>query len=279
MLTIGSHLSISKGYAAMGRNALKIGANTLQFFSRNPRGTKAKAIDEQDIAAFRQICKENHFGTLLCHAPYILNACSADPELRKLARDTMADDLRRMEYLPGNLYNFHPGSHVKQGAQVGIEFIAEMLNAILKPEQHTTVLLETMAGKGSEVGRSFEELAAILERVELKEKMGICLDTCHIHDGGYDIVNELDQVLDQFDRIIGLERLKAIHLNDSKNPCGSHKDRHEKIGQGCIGLDALVRVINHPRLRRLPFYLETPNELPGYAEEIRLLRSAYQSAD
>lgn len=279
MLTIGSHLSISKGYAAMGRDALKIGANTLQFFSRNPRGTRAKAIDEQDIAAFRQICKENHFGTLLCHAPYILNACSADPELRKLARDTMADDLRRMEYLPGNLYNFHPGSHVKQGAQVGIEFIAEMLNAILKPEQHTTVLLETMAGKGSEVGRSFEELAAILERVELKEKMGICLDTCHIHDGGYNIVNELDQVLGQFDRIIGLERLKAIHLNDSKNPCGSHKDRHEKIGQGCIGLDALVRVINHPRLRRLPFYLETPNELPGYAEEIRLLRSAYQPAD
>lgn len=278
MLTIGSHLSISKGYAAMGRDALKIGANTLQFFSRNPRGTKAKAIDEKDIAVFRQICEENHFGTLLCHAPYILNACSADPELRKLARDTMADDLNRMEYLPGNLYNFHPGSHVKQGAETGIEMIAEMLNAILKPEQHTTVLLETMAGKGSEVGRNFEELAAILERVELKEKMGICLDTCHIHDGGYDIVNELDQVLDNFDQVIGLDRLKAIHLNDSKNPCGSHKDRHEKIGLGCIGLDALVRIINHPRLCHLPFYLETPNELPGYAEEIRLLRSAYKAA-
>lgn len=277
MLTIGSHLSVSKGYAAMGRDALKIGANTLQFFSRNPRGTRAKAIDEKDIAAFRQICEDNHFGTLLCHAPYILNACSADPEIRKLARDTMADDLQRMEYLPGNLYNFHPGSHVKQGADAGIEMIADMLNSILKPEQHTTVLLETMAGKGSEVGRSFEELAAIIDRVELKDKMGICLDTCHVHDGGYDIVNELDHVLEEFDRVIGLNRLKAIHLNDSKNPLGSHKDRHEKIGQGCIGLDALVRIINHPLLCHLPFYLETPNELPGYAEEIRLLRDAYQS--
>lgn len=278
MLTIGSHLSISKGYAAMGRNALKIGANTLQFFSRSPRGTKAKAIDEKDIAAFRQICQENHFGTLLCHAPYILNACSADPDLRKLAKDTMADDLQRMEYLPGNLYNFHPGSHVKQGVDVGIKMIAEMLNSILKPEQHTTVLLETMAGKGSEIGRSFEELAAIIQQVELKEKMGVCLDTCHIHDGGYDIVNQLDQVLEEFDRTIGLEYLKAIHLNDSKNPCGSHKDRHEKIGHGCIGLEALVRVINHPLLCRLPFYLETPNELPGYAEEIKLLRNAYQAS-
>lgn len=278
MLTIGSHLSISKGYAAMGRNALKIGANTLQFFSRSPRGTKAKAIDEKDIAAFRQICQENHFGTLLCHAPYILNACSADPDLRKLAKDTMADDLQRMEYLPGNLYNFHPGSHVKQGVDVGIKMIAEMLNSILKPEQHTTVLLETMAGKGSEIGRSFEELAAIIQQVELKEKMGVCLDTCHIHDGGYDIVNQLDQVLEEFDRTIGLEYLKAIHLNDSKNPCGSHKDRHEKIGHGCIGLEALVRVINHPLLCRLPFYLETPNELPGYAEEIKLLRNAYQTS-
>lgn len=278
MLTIGSHLSISKGYAAMGRNALKIGANTLQFFSRSPRGTKAKAIDEKDIAAFRQICQENHFGTLLCHAPYILNVCSADPDLRKLAKDTMADDLQRMEYLPGNLYNFHPGSHVKQGVDVGIKMIAEMLNSILKPEQHTTVLLETMAGKGSEIGRSFEELAAIIQQVELKEKMGVCLDTCHIHDGGYDIVNQLDQVLEEFDRTIGLEYLKAIHLNDSKNPCGSHKDRHEKIGHGCIGLEALVRVINHPLLCRLPFYLETPNELPGYAEEIKLLRNAYQTS-
>lgn len=275
MLTIGSHLSISKGYAAMGRDALKIGANTLQFFSRNPRGTKAKAIDENDIAAFRQICAENHFGTLLCHAPYILNACSADPGLRKLARDTMADDLARMEYLPGNLYNFHPGSHVKQGAEAGIEMIADMLNSILKPEQHTTVLLETMAGKGSEVGRSFEELAAIIDRVELKDKMGVCLDTCHIHDGGYDIVDQLDHVLEEFDRVIGLDRLKAIHLNDSKNPCGSHKDRHEKIGDGCIGMNALVRVINHPLLCRLPFYLETPNELPGYAREIQILRDAY----
>ena len=279
MLTIGSHLSIAKGYAAMGKNALKIGANTLQFFSRNPRGTKARAMDENDIAAFLQICEENHFGTLLCHAPYILNACSADAGLRKLARDTMADDLKRMEYLPENLYNFHPGSHVKQGAEVGIELIAETLNDILTPEQHTTVLLETMAGKGSEVGRNFEELAAILERVELKKKMGVCLDTCHIHDGGYDIVHHLNQVLADFDRIIGLEYLKAIHLNDSKNPCGSHKDRHEKIGQGYIGFEALTNVINHPRLRHLPFYLETPNELPGYAEEIRMLREAYMEAN
>ena len=273
MLTIGSHLSISKGYAAMGRDALKIGANTLQFFSRNPRGTKARAIEEKDIAAFRQICQEHDFGTLLCHAPYILNACSADPGLRDLARDTMADDLKRMEYLPGNLYNFHPGSHVKQGTEAGITMISEMLNSILTPEQHTTVLLETMAGKGSEVGGKFEELAAIIERVELKDKVGVCLDTCHVHDGGYDIVHHLDEVLEEFDQIIGLEKLKAIHLNDSKNPCGSHKDRHEKIGQGCIGLDALVRVINHPLLCHLPFYLETPNELPGYAQEIRLLRS------
>lgn len=275
MLTIGSHLSVSKGYAAMGKSALQIGANTLQFFSRNPRGTKAKAINEKDLAAFRQICEENHFGPVLCHAPYILNACSADPELRKLARDTMEDDLNRMEYLPGNLYNFHPGSHVKQGADVGITLIADMLNSILKPDQHTTVLLETMAGKGSEVGRSFFELASIIEKVELKEKVGVCLDTCHVHDAGYDIIHNLDGVLEDFDRIIGLDRLKAIHLNDSKNPCQSHKDRHEKIGQGCIGLEALTNVINHPKLCRLPFYLETPNELPGYAKEIELLRSLY----
>ncbi|MDO5411548.1 MAG: deoxyribonuclease IV [Lachnospiraceae bacterium] len=274
MLTIGSHLSIAKGFTAMGENAVKIGANTLQFFSRNPRGTKARPLDEKDIAGFRQICEENHFGRLLCHAPYILNACSADPGLRDLARDTMADDLARMEYLPGNLYNFHPGSHVKQGADAGIKMIAEMLNSILKPEQHTTVLLETMAGKGTEVGRNFEELAAIIEQVDLKDKMGICLDTCHVHDGGYDIIYHLDDVLEEFDRIIGLKRLKAIHLNDSKNPCGSHKDRHEKIGEGYIGAEALIRITRHPLLCELPFYLETPNELDGYAKEIKLLRNA-----
>lgn len=279
MLTIGSHLSIAKGYTAMGKDALKIGANTLQFFSRNPRGTKARALDEADISEFLKICKEHHFGTLLCHAPYILNACSKDPELRILARDTMADDLKRLEYLPGSFYNFHPGSHVKQGTEIGIEQIADLLNAILTPHQQTTVLLETMAGKGSEIGKSFEELAAILERVEQKDKMGICLDTCHVHDAGYDLVNHLDDVLETFDRTIGIAKLKAIHLNDSKNPCGSHKDRHEKIGQGYLGLETFIQIINHPLLRNLPFYLETPNELSGYAEEIQLLRSHYNNQD
>lgn len=275
MLTIGCHLSVSKGFTAMGKDALKIGGNTMQFFSRNPRGTKAKAIDEKDVAAFLALCQENHFGTLLCHAPYILNGCSADPEIRKLARETMADDLRRMEYLPGNLYNFHPGSHVKQGAEAGIEMIADMLNQILTPDLHTTVLLETMAGKGTEVGRNFEELAAIIDRVECKELMGVCMDTCHVHDGGYDIVNNLEGVLDEFDQIIGLSRLKAVHMNDSKNPINAHKDRHAKIGEGYIGLEALVGVINNPRLQGLPVFLETPNELPGYAAEIALLRSRY----
>lgn len=275
MLTIGCHLSVSKGFTAMGKDALKIGGNTMQFFSRNPRGTKAKAIDEKDVAAFLALCQENQFGTLLCHAPYILNGCSADPDIRKLARETMADDLRRMEYLPGNLYNFHPGSHVKQGAEAGIEMIADMLNQILTPDLHTTVLLETMAGKGTEVGRNFEELAAIIDRVECKDLMGVCMDTCHVHDGGYDIVNNLEGVLDEFDQIIGLSRLKAIHMNDSKNPINAHKDRHAKIGEGYIGLEALVGVINNPRLQGLPVFLETPNELPGYAVEIALLRSRY----
>lgn len=276
MLTIGCHLSVSKGFTAMGKDALRVGGNTMQFFSRNPRGTKAKAIDEKDIASFLDLCKENNFGTLLCHAPYILNGCSADPEIRKLARDTMADDLQRMEYLPGNLYNFHPGSHVKQGAEAGIQMIADMLNQILSPDLHTTVLLETMAGKGTEVGRSFEELAAIIDKVEYKEMMGVCMDTCHVHDGGYDIINSLDDVLDEFDQIVGLDRLKAIHMNDSKNPINAHKDRHEKIGEGYIGLEALVGVINNPRLQGLPVFLETPNELPGYQAEIELLRSRYQ---
>lgn len=274
MLTIGCHLSSSKGYLAMGKEAVKIDANTFQFFTRNPRGTKAKAIDENDVERFLAFAKENGIEQILTHAPYTLNACSADEHLRELARDTMADDLRRMEYTPGNCYNFHPGSHVGQGAEAGIAFIADMLNQILKPEQRTTVLLETMSGKGSEVGREFEELREILDRVECKERMGVCLDTCHVWDGGYDIVNDLEGVIGKFDRIIGLEKLKAIHLNDSLNPLGAHKDRHAKIGEGCIGEEALKRVVTHPALKDLPFYLETPNELPGYAREIAVMREA-----
>lgn len=274
MLTIGCHLSSSKGYLAMGKEAVKIDANTFQFFTRNPRGTKAKAIDENDVERFLAFAKENGIERILAHAPYTLNACSADEHLRELARDTMADDLRRMEYTPGNCYNFHPGSHVGQGAEAGIAFIADMLNQILKPEQRTTVLLETMSGKGSEVGREFEELREILDLVECKERMGVCLDTCHVWDGGYDIVNDLEGVIGKFDRIIGLEKLKAIHLNDSLNPLGAHKDRHAKIGEGCIGEEALKRVVTHPALKDLPFYLETPNELPGYAREIAVMREA-----
>ena len=274
MLTIGCHLSSSKGYLAMGKEAVKIDANTFQFFTRNPRGKKAKAIDENDVERFLAFAKENGIERILAHAPYTLNACSADEHLRELARDTMADDLRRMEYTPGNCYNFHPGSHVGQGAEAGIAFIADMLNQILKPEQRTTVLLETMSGKGSEVGREFEELREILDRVECKERMGVCLDTCHVWDGGYDIVNDLEGVIGKFDRIIGLEKLKAIHLNDSLNPLGAHKDRHAKIGEGCIGEEALKRVVTHPALKDLPFYLETPNELPGYAREIAVMREA-----
>lgn len=275
MLTIGCHLSSSKGFKNMGEDALSIGANTFQFFTRNPRGSKAKDIDEKDVEEFLDIITENNFGKILAHAPYTLNACSADPKNREFAIEIMKDDLKRMEYIPGNLYNFHPGSHVKQGAEVGIQYIADALNEILTEEQNTTVLLETMAGKGTEVGRSFQEIAEIISKVNLKEKMGVCLDTCHIHDAGYDIVNDLDNVLDEFDKIIGLERLKAIHLNDSKNPFESHKDRHETIGNGYIGLDAITRIINHPKLRNLPFYLETPNELDGYKKEIQLLRERY----
>jgi len=276
MLNIGCHLSVSKGYEAMGEEALKIGANTFQFFTRNPRGGKAKEIDAKDAEALLEIAKENKFAKMLAHAPYTLNACSADENTRKFALEVMADDLERMEYLPNNLYNFHPGSHVKQGIEVGIEYIINMLNTVLKPEHTTTVLLETMSGKGTEVGRSFEELKQILDGVTLSEKMGVCLDTCHVYDAGYDIVNDLDGVLDEFDRIIGLHKLCAIHLNDSKNPFESHKDRHEKIGEGSIGLEAFIRIINHPKLRHLPFFLETPNELAGYAEEIKILREAYQ---
>lgn len=272
MLTIGCHLSSSKGYLAMGKEAVKIDANTFQFFTRNPRGTKAKAIDENDVERFLVFAKENGIERILAHAPYTLNACSADEHLRELARDTMADDLRRMEYTPGNCYNFHPGSHVGQGAEAGIAFIADMLNQILKPEQRTTVLLETMSGKGSEVGREFEELREILDRVECRERMGVCLDTCHVWDGGYDIVNDLDDVLNEFDRVIGLDRLKAVHFNDSMNDCGSHKDRHAKIGEGKIGAEAMRRVALHPLLEGRPFILETPNDDEGYRREIQMVR-------
>ena len=256
----------------MGKTALAIGANTCAFFTRNPRGGAATAIDSTDAAALRELLAANNFGTLVAHAPYTLNPCSEKPHAHEFARECMADDLVRMEAVPGSYYNFHPGSHVKQGVDVGIELIAGLLNEVLRPEQTTTVLLETMAGKGTEVGRTFEELAAIIERVELSDHMGVCLDTCHVHDGGYDIVNNLDGVLDEFDRVIGIERLRAVHLNDSKNPCGAHKDRHERIGEGYIGLEAFERIVTHPQLRDLPFILETPNELPGYAAEIELLR-------
>ena len=275
MFYIGSHISSSKGYAAMGRQAIKLGASTFAFFTRNPRGGKAKEIKETDVQKYLEIAKEQKFGPVVAHAPYTLNVCAAKEDLRVFARETMADDLQRMEYIPGNYYNFHPGSHVGQGAEIGIEKIAEVLNDVLLPEQTTTVLLETMAGKGSEVGRSFEELRAILDRVKLQEKMGVCLDTCHVWDAGYDIVHDLDGVLQEFDRVIGLECLKAIHINDSMNPLGAHKDRHEKIGQGHIGLEAFGRIINHPALCHLPFVLETPNDDEGWAREIAMLKEAY----
>ena len=273
MFYIGCHLSCSKGFTAMERDAERIGATTFQFFTRNPRGSSVKALDLEDIREFLKRKEEKGLGTLVAHAPYTLNACSADEKVREFARNTMADDLARLEHTPGNVYNFHPGSHVKQGTETGIRLIAETLNAILKPEQSTIVLLETMAGKGSEVGSRFEELKEILDRVELSEKMGVCLDTCHVWDGGYDIAGDLDGVLTEFDRIVGLSRLKAVHLNDSMNPLGARKDRHARIGEGHIGLDALVRVVNHPALRELPFCLETPNDLEGYKREIGLLRS------
>lgn len=275
MLTIGCHLSSSKGYLAMGKDALKINANTFQFFTRNPRGSKAKDLNLTDISNYLNFAREHGIRRILAHAPYTLNACSADESVREFARLTMADDLNRLEHTPGNCYNFHPGSHVGQGAEIGISYISNLLNEILKPEQHTTVLLETMAGKGSEVGREFEELREILDRVSLSDHMGVCLDTCHVWDGGYDIVHHLDEVLTRFDQVIGLKRLKAVHLNDSLNPLGAHKDRHARIGEGHIGLEALIRVINHPALQGLPFYLETPNELDGYAREIQILRDAY----
>ena len=276
MLRIGCHLSSSKGYLAMGKEAVKIGANTFQFFTRNPRGGKAKALDPVDVEKYLAFAGENGIAKILAHAPYTLNPASKDEGLRRFAFDTMQDDLRRLEYLPDAMYNFHPGSHVAQGAGQGIELIAEHLNRLFEEEFSTTVLLETMAGKGSEVGRSFEELRSIIDRVERKDRLGVCLDTCHVFDSGYDIVSQLDTVLEEFDRVIGLERLKAIHLNDSMNVLGSRKDRHEKLGKGNIGLDAFTAIINHERLRELPFYLETPNELDGYADEIALLKKLYQ---
>lgn len=276
MLNIGCHLSASKGYTHMAKEAISIGGNTFQFFTRNPRGGKAKEVDPKDVESFLNISKENDFAKILAHAPYTINVCSADEGIRKFGKDTMKDDLEKLEFVPGNMYNFHPGSHVGQGTDEGIRLIIEALNEILWKEQSTTVLLETMAGKGSEVGRSFEELKRIIDGVELKEKLGVCLDTCHVYDAGYDIVNNLDKVLDEFDKVIGLDRLKAIHINDSKNPFESHKDRHEKIGEGSIGIEAFKRIINHPKLRDLPFYLETPNELDGYEKEIALLKSLYE---
>ena len=273
MFQIGCHLSASKGFFHMGKEAVALGGNTFQFFTRNPRGGAAKAIDEKDVESFKAFAKENGIHVILAHAPYTLNACSADESTREFAKNTFADDLKRMEYVPGNLYNFHPGSHVKQGVEIGIDYITQMLNEVLKPEQTTKVLLETRAGKGSEIGRSFEELRAIIDRVELNDHLGVCLDTCHVYDAGYDIVNDLDGVLKQFDEIIGIDRLYAIHINDSKNPFESHKDRHEKIGEGSIGTEAFERIINHPMLADKPFFLETPNELDGYAKEIALLKS------
>lgn len=276
MFYIGCHLSSSDGFLAMGQTALQIGANTFQFFTRNPRGSKAKPIDPDDASALRALMAEHNFGTLVAHAPYTINPCSKDEHTREFARMTLSDDLARMEYIPDNVYNFHPGSHTGQGLEVGITQIAETLNAILTPQQHTTVLLETMAGKGTEVGSRFEELREILHRVTLSDKMGVCLDTCHVSDAGYDVAGDLDGVLTEFDRVIGLSRLRAVHVNDSLNPVGAHKDRHARIGEGALGTEAFRRIVNHPALQGLPMVLETPNELPGYAREIALLRRMRQ---
>ena len=277
MLHIGCHLSAAKGFLNMGKEAQSIGADTFQFFTRNPRGGAAKEISDEDVVAFLKFHQEHHFTTLLAHAPYTINPCSDNAQTREFAEMAMADDLKRMEYIPNNLYNFHPGSHVGQGVKKAIDLIADLLNRVLKPEMTTTVLLETMSGKGSEVGSQFEELRTIIDKVELSEKMGVCLDTCHVYSAGYDIVNQLDDVLNEFDRIIGLCRLKAIHLNDSMMPFASHKDRHEKIGKGTIGANAIIRFINHPKLKKLPFLLETPNELDGYTEEISFLKAHFQA--
>lgn len=271
-ISIGCHLSSSEGFLAMGKTALSLGADTFAFFTRNPRGGSAKPLDKQDASSLSDFLKEHNFAKLVAHAPYTLNACSDKEDIRRFAREVFADDLYRMEHIGGQYYNFHPGSHLKQGVEEGIKLICETLNAVLKPEQTTTVLLETMAGKGSEVGRSFEELKMIIDRVELNDKLGVCLDTCHVYDAGYDIVNNLEGTLEKFDKIIGLEKLKAVHINDSKNPFSSHKDRHELIGKGSIGLEAFTRIVNHPVLNKLPFILETPNTNEGYSEEIKLLK-------
>lgn len=273
MQYIGCHLTISKGFAAMGQEAVRLGGNTAQFFTRNPRGGKAKDIDPADIAGLRDIMEEHRFGPLIAHAPYTINPCAAKPETLEFARITMADDLRRLDFLPGTLYNFHPGSHVGQGAEAAVEKIAETLNLVLYPEMQTTVLLETMAGKGTEMGSSFQELRAILDRVALSDRVGVCLDTCHVSDAGYDIIGDLDGVLEEFDRVIGLDRLRALHLNDSMNPPGSHKDRHERLGKGFLGMDTFRHIMTHPLLRNLPKVLETPNDTHGYAEEIALLHT------
>ncbi|MCI9083038.1 MAG: deoxyribonuclease IV [Lachnospiraceae bacterium] len=274
MLRIGCHLSSSKGYLAMGKEAVKIGANTFQFFTRNPRGGKAKELNLSDVEAYLEFAEEHGIGQILAHAPYTLNACAKDAGLRQFAYNTMCDDLNRLKYIPEAMYNFHPGSHVGQGTEAGISFIADILNRI--HEQRTTILLETMAGKGTEMGRSFEELAMIIDRVEDSSHLGVCLDTCHVFDGGYDIVHKLDKTLKEFDQVIGLNRLKAVHLNDSKNELGSHKDRHEKIGEGRIGIETFAAIVKHPKLKELPFYLETPNDLEGYQREIALLREKAQ---
>lgn len=288
MLTIGCHLSTTKGYRAMGETALSIGANTFAFFTRNPRGGKAKELDMDDVAALRELMSQNDFGPLVAHAPYTYNPCSAKERAREFALEAMAEDLRRMEALPGNYYNFHPGAHVGQGSDAGIQMIVDALCQVMFEGQQTTVLLETMSGKGTEVGRSFEELALIIEgvagkRPELSAKLGVCLDTCHVNDAGYDIVHDLDGVLDEFNRVVGIERLRAVHINDSKNPCGAHKDRHECIGKGYLGgeefgggMQVIQNIVSNGHLRSLPFILETPNELAGYAAEIRLLRSLQQ---
>ena len=273
MFTVGCHLSASDGFDAMAKTALSIGANTFQYFSRNPRGSKARPLDLNDIEKYKKTAEENGILTVLCHAPYTMNACSSNPGLRELAREMMADDLSRLSHIPGAMYNFHPGSHTGQGTDIGIDQIVETLNAVLSSDITTPVLLETMAGKGSEIGGRFEEIVKIIEKTTLSDKMGVCLDTCHIRDGGYDISENLDAVIDEFDKIIGLDRLHAIHLNDSMNPVGSHKDRHQKLGEGTLGIETIKAVINHPKLRDLPFFLETPNELDGYAKEIALLKS------
>lgn len=276
MLKIGCHLSSSKGYAAMGKEAVRIGANTFQFFTRNPRGGKAKDVNLDDIKEYLKIAKENNISSILAHAPYTLNACSADERLREFAFEVMKDDISRLENIPGSMYNFHPGSHVGQGVEIAVKYISNMLNNILYTEQSTMILLETMSGKGSEIGSSFKEIKEIINNVNLDSHLGVCIDTCHLFSAGYDIVNNLDRVLEEFDMIIGLNRLKAIHLNDSMLPLNSHKDRHAEIGKGEIGIDAIAKIINHPYLRDLPFYLETPTDSNGHAKEISLLKELYR---